>query len=159
MLVKNSNAPPFLGLAILSPVPSLCLLPPQPSPASSCTKKTSRTSGPSQLLRCLCCCLSPPPEHVAHHSPAEFRLSFAQPELKAIWGMFCGYVTWQQVSEAQLIKSRIKVLLDPLQSRRKAPTAVAYFSSAFCSPFMVRSTTVIWNSWSEQGDVYDVVIG
>lgn len=37
--------------------------------------------------------------------------------------------------------------------------AVAYFSSAFCFPFIIRSITVTWSSQTEQGGVYDVVIG
>jgi len=61
--------------------------------------------------------------------------------------MFCGYVTWQQVSEAQLIKSS------------EALTAIAYFIFAFYSPFVVRSTTVIWSSWPEHSGVDNAFIG
>lgn len=37
--------------------------------------------------------------------------------------------------------------------------AVTYFSFAFCFPFIVRSITVIWSSQTQQGGVYDAVIG
>lgn len=53
----------------------------------------------------------------------------------------------------------LRFCLTPCKADSEVLMAVACFTSAFCSLFMVRSTTIIWSSEPEQGGAYDRVIG